>query len=152
MKAALSISIVGSFLLVVFGTLLGWDDLMVFDFQEIDWFRNLSGAMLFFLLLLQWALSIGRLVYRETGARWQKWVAFHQSVALALPVGMCVHSIALGYGLLAVLPLFLLASMAFGVKLMEDSAIKPWLPLHLVFSALTMGATLVHLWRVVCFR
>jgi hypothetical protein len=152
MKLALSIGIVGSFLLIVFATLLGWDDLTFFDFQHIAWFRNLSGSLLFLLLLLQWALSIGRLIYRETGARWQRWVAFHQTVALGLPVALCIHSIALGYGLLAVLPLILLVSMAFGVKLMGQSAIKPWLPLHLVFSALTMGATLVHLWRVICFR
>ena len=142
----------GAFTLLVLGTILNWSESEWLAVQQTELFRNVSGVVLFGLMLSQWGLSVGRLVYRASGPRWERWVSVHQLVALTLPIALCVHSLALGYGLLAVLPVLFLTALVLGLRLVGETVMKPWLPMHLVFSGLTLGATLVHIWRVVFYR
>ena len=121
-------------------------------FQQRPEVRNWTGGLLLAAMLMQWTLSIGRIVYRAQGARWDVWVEVHQSMAWLVPMLMLSHSIHLGYGMLAVLPLTLFGAMLAGlwISLKEDG--RKWLPYHLVLSAMSLAGSMVHLWRVVCYR
>ena len=120
--------------------------------QQEDVFRNWTGALLFAALLGQWCLSIGRLVYQRQGARWDAWVEVHQALAWSVPFLALLHSLHLGYGLLGALPLVLFTATVFGLWISLRKNGRRWLPYHLVFSALTLAGSLVHLWRVVFYR
>ena len=124
----------------------------ILTFQRGAVYRNISGSVLLLLMLLQWTLSIGRMVYRSTGAQWERWVDFHHLIALWLPVAAIAHFVGLGYGLLAALPVFLFVSLVSGLMLSSEASRQRWLPYHLIFSALTLGSSFIHLWRVIAFR
>lgn len=120
--------------------------------QESPVFRNWTGALLFTSLLGQWCLSIGRIVYQRQGARWDAWVEVHQALAWAVPFLAVLHSLQLGYGLLGALPLVLFAAAIFGLWISLRKNGRRWLPYHLIFSALTLAGSVVHLLRVVFYR
>ena len=137
---------------LLIGTVLSKFGFIDMDFQQHAVFRNWTGSALLFSILAQWALSIGRLVYQKQGAQWDDWVEVHQALAWVVPLLALVHSLQLGYGLLGFLPLTLFASLVFGswVSLKEEG--RKWLPYHLIFAAVTLAGSLMHLWRVVYFR
>ena len=137
---------------LLMGTVLSKFGVIEMEFQQGEAFRNWTGSLLLVSILAQWALSIGRLVYQKQGAQWDGWVEVHQALAWAVPLLALVHSLQLGYGLLGFLPLALFASLVFGswVSLKEQG--RKWLPYHLMFAAMTLAGSLVHLWRVVYFR
>lgn len=137
---------------LLIGTVLSKFGFIDVDFQQHAAFRNWTGSALLFSILAQWALSIGRLVYQKQGAQWDDWVEVHQALAWVVPLLALVHSLQLGYGLLGFLPLTLFASLVFGswVSLKEEG--RKWLPYHLIFAAVTLAGSLMHLWRVVYFR
>ena len=137
---------------LLIGTVLSKFGVIDMNFQQHAAFRNWTGSALLFSILAQWALSIGRLVYQKQGAQWDDWVEVHQALAWVVPLLALVHSLQLGYGLLGFLPLTLFASLVFGswVSLKEEG--RKWLPYHLIFAAVTLAGSLMHLWRVVYFR
>jgi len=137
---------------LLMGTVLSKFGVIEMEFQQGEAFRNWTGSLLLVSILAQWALSSGRLVYQKQGAQWDGWVEVHQALAWAVPLLALVHSLQLGYGLLGFLPLALFASLVFGswVSLKEQG--RKWLPYHLMFAAMTLAGSLVHLWRVVYFR
>jgi len=137
---------------LLMGTVLSKFGVIEMEFQQGEAFRNWTGSLLLVSIFSQWALSIGRLVYQKQGAQWDGWVEVHQALAWAVPLLALVHSLQLGYGLLGFLPLALFASLVFGswVSLKEQG--RKWLPYHLMFAAMTLAGSLVHLWRVVYFR
>ena len=74
------------------------------------------------------------------------------SIGLGVPLLALVHSLQLGYGLLGLLPLALFASLVFGSWVSLKEGGRKWLPYHLIFAAVTLAGSLMHLWRVVYFR
>ena len=142
----------GCLVALLIGTVLSKFGAIDMDFQQDEAFRNWTGSVLLVSILAQWALSLGRLIYQRQGAQWDDWVEVHQALAWAVPLLALVHSVQLGYGLLGLLPLALFASLVFGswVSLKEEG--RKWLPYHLIFAAVTLAGSLIHLWRVVYFR
>lgn len=137
---------------LVVSTVLRQLGVISWPWQESSVFRNWTGALLFVSLLGQWCLSIGRVVYQRRGARWDAWVEVHQALAWAVPFLALLHSLQLGYGLLGALPLVLFAAAIFGLWISLRKNGRRWLPYHLIFSALTLAGSLVHLLRVVFYR
>ncbi|MGB0171453.1 MAG: hypothetical protein ACPF8Y_05685 [Flavobacteriales bacterium] len=136
--------------------LIGWwagmDTWEALSFQRIPAYRNASGAFLLSLILFQWGLSLGRAVFQKTGSRWGRWVNWHVRISLILPWALLAHSISLGWGLLALLPLSLLAGSHFGTLLDGPRSLRRFLAYHVGFSALTLALALVHLYSVVMYR
>lgn len=133
-------------------TVLSQLGMVDWHWQESLVFRNWTGALLFTSLLGQWCLSIGRMIYQRQGARWDAWVEVHQALAWAVPFLAVLHSLQLGYGLLGALPLVLFAAAIFGLWISLRKNGRRWLPYHLIFSALTLAGSVVHLLRVVFYR
>lgn len=138
--------------ITLLGTILtqisGWE----WPLQQRPEVRNWTGGLLLAALLAQWTLSIGRIVYKAQGARWDVWVEVHQWLAWLVPMSMLSHSLHLGYGMLAVLPLTMFGAMLAGLWVSLKADGRKWLPYHLVLSAMSLAGSLVHLWRVVCYR
>lgn len=139
-------------LLIIAGWAVGADTWDLFAFQRDPVYRNLSGSALLALILLQWGLSLGRAIFKKTGSRWSRWVDWHVGISMLLPWALVAHSIALGWGLLALLPLSLLAGSQFGTFLEGELSMKRFLAWHVGFSALTLALALVHLYAVVMYR
>jgi len=145
--------------LLIWATLVLMAFATVFDLRDSDWmsiqseerFRWISGFALWALILFQWCLSLGRLVYKAKGSKWDDWVEIHQNVAMALPLALLIHSIQFGYGMLAILPLALLFALLFGWYLTTSDSPRKWLTWHVLLSAITLGCSVVHLWRVVFY-
>ena len=136
--------------------LIGWwtgmDTWEALAFQRIPAYRNASGAFLLSLILFQWGLSLGRAVFQKSGSRWGRWVNWHVRISLILPWALLAHSVSLGWGLLALLPLSLLAGSHFGTLLDGPQSLRRFLAYHVGFSALTLALALVHLYSVVMYR
>jgi len=126
-----------------------WD---AFAFQRQPLYRNASGGLLLGLILFQWGLSLGRAVFQKTGSRWSRWVDWHLRISLLLPWALVAHSISLGWGLLALLPLSFIAGSQFGSLLDGEASIRRFLAWHVGFSALTLALAFVHLYSVVMYR
>ena len=139
-------------LLLIAGWAMGADTWEAFAFQRDPLYRNLSGSLLLAMILFQWGLSLGRSVFRKSGSRWSRWVDWHVRISMMLPWALVAHSIALGWGLLALLPLSLLAGSQFGTFLEGELSMKRFLAWHVGFSALTLALALVHLYAVVMYR
>lgn len=137
---------------LLIGTVLSQFGLIDMGFQQSEVYRNWTGSLLMVSILAQWALSIGRLIYQKQGAQWNDWVEVHQALAWAVPLLALVHSLQLGYGLLGFLPLALFASLVLGSWVSLKDQGRKWLPYHLIFAAMTLAGSLMHLWRVVYFR
>ncbi len=137
---------------LLIGTVLSQFGLIDMGFQQSEVYRNWTGSLLLVSILAQWALSIGRLIYQKQGAQWNDWVEVHQALAWAVPLLALVHSLQLGYGLLGFLPLALFASLVLGSWVSLKDQGRKWLPYHLIFAAMTLAGSLMHLWRVVYFR
>ena len=137
---------------LLIATVLSQFGVIDMGFQQGEVYRNWTGSLLLVSILAQWALSIGRLIYQKQGAQWDDWVEVHQALAWAVPLLALIHSLQLGYGLLGFLPLSLFASLVFGswVSLKEQG--RKWLPYHLIFAAMTLAGSLMHLCRVIYFR
>ncbi len=139
-------------LVMVGGTLAKaneWDALAI---QQTDAYRNISGGILGSIIVLQWWLSIARIIFQSSGNSWDRWVKFHHYLALLLPFATLAHSLQLGYGLLAILPLVLLTASIAGARIDEKSSNNQFLHVHIVCSALTLILTLVHVFMVVMYR
>jgi len=130
----------------------GADDLEAFAFQQDRDFRNVSGLVVMGIILFQWGLTLGRTVFQRTGSQWGSWINWHLRSAIVLPLAVMVHSIALGWGLLALLPLCLLAAAHFGSLLEGDVALRHHLKYHIALSAATLALALVHAWTVLVFN
>jgi len=137
---------------LLIGTVLSQSGVIDMGFQQGEVYRNWTGSLLLVSILAQWALSIGRLIYQKQGAQWDDWVEVHQALAWVVPLLALIHSLQLGYGLLGFLPLALFASLVFGSWLSLKEQGRKWLPYHLIFAAMTLAGSLMHLWRVVYFR
>lgn len=139
-------------LMLLIGWWAGMDTWEVLAFQRIPVYRNASGAFLLGLILFQWGLSLGRAVFQKTGSRWGRWVNWHVRISLILPWALLAHSVSLGWGLLALLPLSLLAGSHFGTLLDGPQSLQRFLAYHVGFSVLTLALALVHLYSVVMYR
>ena len=136
--------------------ILGWwveaDTWEILAFQRSPVYRNTTGSFLLALILFQWGLSLGRAVFQRTGSRWGRWVDWHIRISLLLPWALVAHSVSLGWGLLALLPLSLIAGSQFGTLLDGETSLRRFLAYHVGFSALTLALALVHLYSVVMYR
>ena len=139
-------------LMLIIGWWIELDTSDALAFQRIPAYRNASGAFLLSLILFQWGLSLGRAVFQKAGSRWGRWVDWHVRISLILPWALLAHSVSLGWGLLALLPLSLLAGSHFGTLLDGPRSLRRFLAYHVGFSALTLALALVHLYSVVMYR
>lgn len=130
----------------------GVNEIEAFAFQKDRTFRNISGLVVMGIILFQWGLTLGRTVFQRTGSQWGSWIDWHLRSAIVLPVAVLVHSIALGWGLLALLPLSLLAAAHFGSLLHGNNALRQHLKYHIGLSALTLALALVHAYTVLVFN
>lgn len=131
---------------------LGLNELEALAFQKDRTYRNISGLACMGVILFQWSLTLGRVVFQRSGSQWGKWIDWHLRSALILPILVLVHSISLGWGLLAVLPLTLLAAGHFGSLLEGEHSISKNLPYHIGLSVLTLLLTVVHAITVLTFN
>jgi len=138
--------------LMLLAWLLHWEDMEAFAFQRDRNFRNISGAVVLTLILLQWTLTLGRTVFQRSGSQWGDWINWHLRVSLLLPLAVLAHSIAIGWGLLALLPLTLLTSGHFGSLLEGEDNIKKHLPYHIGLSVATLVMALAHTATVLMFN
>lgn len=81
-----------------------------------------------------------------------KLINWHLRVSLLLPLAVLAHSIAIGWGLLALLPLTLLTSGHFGSLLEGEDNIKKHLPYHIGLSVATLVMALAHTATVLIFN
>lgn len=132
--------------------LLHADELPEFQFQKGRTFRNVTGIIVLGMLFFQWGLTLGRTVFQRSGSEWSQWVNWHLRIALVLPFAVIGHSIQLGWGILALLPLTLLASSHFGTLLEGNQKTQQYLIYHIILSALTMAMALVHAYTVVFYN
>lgn len=109
-----------------------------------DW-KIGSGLFATSLILAQWALTLGRMVFQTTGTRWQRWVNVHKWLGLFLPLALLAHALTLGYGLLAILPLTLLGATWLGAGLGASPNPKS-LRMHIILSAMTLAMMFVHIY------
>jgi len=128
------------------------NEMEAFAFQQDRTFRNVSGLVVMGIILFQWGLTLGRTVFQRSGSQWGAWIDWHLRSAVLLPFAVLAHSIQLGWGLLALLPLSLLAAAHFGSQLEGDAALRRHLKYHIGLSALTMALALVHAWTVLVFN
>ena len=138
--------------LMLVAWLLNCDQLEAFAFQRERKFRNISGIAVMTLILFQWSLTLGRTVFQKSGSQWGKWIDWHLRISLLLPLAVLVHSIAIGWGLLALLPLALLASGHFGSMLEGEENIRKHLPYHIGLSVATLVMALAHVSTVLMFN
>jgi len=131
---------------------LNWDQLEALAFQRDRTFRNISGIAVMTLILFQWTLTLGRTVFQKSGSQWGNWIDWHLRISLLLPLAVLVHSIAIGWGLLALLPLALLASGHFGSMLEGEANIRKNLPYHIGLSVATLVMALAHAATVLMFN
>ena len=134
------------------GWYCGWDQLDAFRFQSDRTFRNISGLAVAGIILFQWGLTLGRTVFQRNGSQWGGWINWHLRSAIVMPLAVLVHSISLGWGLLALLPITLLATAHFGSLLEGEAAIRKHLKYHIALSAVTLALTVVHAWTVLVFN
>jgi hypothetical protein len=111
-----------------------------------------TGIIIMMLVLFQWGLTLGRVIFQRTGSQWGRWIDWHLRVAILLPIAVLAHSLTLGWGLLAALPLSLLGAAHFGSLMNGHDKIKEYLPYHVGLSALTLALALVHTYTVLIFR
>lgn len=138
--------------MMVTAAILKMPDWELFSFQRDPLYRNWSGSVVLAMILFQWGLTLGRAVFRKNGGAWNRWVDWHLRIAVLLPVAVLAHSISMGFGLLAVLPLALLSASYFGTRLDGAHEMDRFLRYHVILSALTLAMSLVHLHTVVWFR
>lgn len=121
----------------------------VFDTTPALWqhpqWKIWTGLFASGLILAQWSLTLGRMVFQATGTRWLRWVTVHKWLGLLLPVALLAHALTLGYGLLAVLPLTLLAAGWLGTGLGEQPSLQA-LRWHIILSAMTLAMMIVHIY------
>nr|MCH1582466.1 hypothetical protein [Flavobacteriales bacterium] len=137
---------------MLLATAVGAAEFEAFSFQKDRDFRNISGLVTAGVILFQWCLTLGRAVFQRAGSRWDRWVRWHLRSAIALPLLLLLHSIALGWGLLALLPLALLMAGHFGTMLDDKERLKTYLPYHIALSALTLVLAIVHAITVLTFN
>ena len=119
-------------LLLTLGWALDAQEWAAFEVQRDVQYRMVSGFVLFGLILLQWSLSLGRVVF--------------------LPFAILAHGVRWGWGVLFLLPVSLLAAGHFGSLLDTTDRTRKYLPYHIAFSALALALTLVHLYTAVMDR
>lgn len=137
---------------MLLATAAGAAEFDAFSFQRGRDFRNISGLLVMGVIAFQWCLTLGRVVFQRSGSRWERWVRWHLRSAIALPLLVLLHSVALGWGLLALLPLVLLAAGHFGTSLEGEEKLKKNLPYHIALSALTLVLAVVHAITVLTFN
>lgn len=139
-------------LVMVLGTAIGWDRWDLLDFQRDDRFRIISGIGIMGLVLFQWGLTLGRVIFQKTGSQWGRWIDWHLRTAVILPFALLLHSSRLGWGLLGALPVALLGAAWFGSFMHGQDKTRQFLPYHVTLSALTLAMALVHTYSVLIFR
>ena len=152
MKQFARVSSLLAAMIMVSAAVLKMPDWELLSFQRDPLYRNWSGGIVLAMILFQWGLTLGRAVFRRKGGAWNRWVDWHLRIAVVLPVAVLAHSIAIGFGLLAMLPLALLSASYFGTRLDGAHEMDRFLRYHVILSALTLAMSLVHLHTVVWFR
>jgi hypothetical protein len=149
-----AIRYIGALVVIWFGLAWHFDAALwsVFEFQLNPRYRNWSGAIVMAMLVFQWGLTLGRSIFQKSGSQWGRWIDWHLRIALILPFAVLAHSVQLGWGMLGVLPLALLASGHFGTLLEGENLTKKYLPFHIILAALTMAMALVHAYSVVMYN
>ena len=129
--------------ILVSGSILGLDDWELLEFQSQDAYQVTTGIVIMVLVLFQWGLTLGRVIFQRTGSQWGRWIDWHLRSAVLLPFALLAHSLTLGWGILAALPLSLLGAAHFGSLMNGHDKIKEYLPYHVGLSALTLS--LIHI-------
>lgn len=138
--------------IMILGSCVGWNHWDIMRFQQEDSFQVGSGIVIMAMVLFQWGLTLGRVIFQKTGSDWGRWIDWHLRIALVLPLALLLHSSRLGWGLLGVLPLALLGASWFGSFMQGHARIRQFLPYHIGLSALTLALALVHTYSVLMYR
>lgn len=149
MSRAQPLLLVAALAALLAGSLTGWSGFAVHTHPTA---RLVTGSATALLVAAQWALTLGRTTFRRTGRSWDRWVATHRALGLALPAAVLAHCASFGYGLLAVLPLSLLAAALTGTRLDTEAGKRRFLTAHILLAGATAAATLVHLYMVVAYN
>ena len=152
MRAASRYLVWGVTAVMLLAWIMDWNEWEALAFQQDRKFRNISGTVVMTLILFQWTLTLGRTVFQKSGSQWGKWINWHLRISMVLPFTLLAHSITIGWGLLALLPLTLLASGHFGSLLEGETNLKKHLPYHIGLSVATLVMALAHVATVLMFN
>ncbi len=137
--------------------LLPWEWQAMAELQSGESYKKWTGFLLFLLILFQWTLVIARGVYEKNGKEKEKQVTLHKWVGVLSPVVFYVHSTSPGYGLLLFLTVIFFANFILGFlndlpfELKKLRYFNLWLGAHILFSALILLLSVLHVWLVFAY-
>lgn len=136
---------------------MNWSWQPLESLQEIDWYKNSTGFLLFGLFLSQWMLPIQRYFFDLKEAEFDKKLKQHNRIGLFSPVIFYLHAIKPQYGFLLALAGLYLFNQLVGLLLeytykSKSRVLNLLLSLHIIgVSLLVMGVGL-HIWLVFLYN
>lgn len=126
--------------------------------QSIELYKKWSGLLLLILILSQWYISALRANKKISSSKKQFYVNLHKLIGVLLPLFFYFHSTSIGFGMLFVLSVVFFISIFLGFINTENFVIRfPnlfnwWLMLHILFSAIVLVLSFIHVWQVFYFN
>ena len=121
-------------------------------------FKRWSGLVLILLIIIQWSLSLGRIVYEIKDQTKLRIVNFHKWIGALAPVLFYLHSIKPGYGILFFLTTIFFLDLIGGYLnyIHYFKSISRyyflWLLFHILLSVVVLIVALLHIWIVFSYK
>lgn len=122
--------------------------------QHIELYKKWTGLFLFILILSQWYISALRFNKKISSDKRLFYVDIHKWIGALLPLFFYIHSTSFGFGMLLLLSLVFFGNLLLGFlnteKLVEryPNLFNWWLLLHIIFSAVIVIVSFIHIWQV----
>ncbi len=150
---------IGSTLLICYiiqyAFVIRWDWMYTLQLDEM--YKRWSGVAVAIFILLQWLLTLTRVV-----KRWRKYamklVSFHKWLGAFSPILFYIHAMEFGFGYLALLSYLFFANMLLGtvnldiVKSKKDWVFQSWMIVHVAFSVLITFILFFHIGVVFYYK
>ncbi len=121
-------------------------------------YKRWSGLVLFLLIMIQWSLSLGRIVYEIKDKTKLRIVNLHKWIGAFAPILFYLHSIKPGYGLLFFLTSLFFLDLIGGylnyIQHFKSSSTYYflWLFFHILLSVVVLFVALLHIWIVFSYK
>jgi len=122
------------------------------QWQQQEFYKQLSGYVLLSYILLQWQLGISRM--KDRTALLSRRYYWHKWRGAVAPLFLYIHTMNLGYGYQLILSIIYLANFSVGIFSCEILGIKHkfirpiWLTAHIALAVLTLVLALFHLYII----
>lgn len=136
---------------------MNWSWQPLESLQEIDWYKNSTGFLLFGLFLSQWMLPIQRYFFDLKEAEFDKKLKQHNRIGLFSPVIFYLHAIKPQYGFLLALAGLYLFNQLVGLLLeytykSKSRVLNLLLSLHIIGVSLLVVGVGLHIWLVFLYN